>query len=286
MIAVLRAELYKMLKLKKVYAALLTVALPPLFLLLTLGVIYVKEMFYGSGLLLKFVSGASTTKALLGLFFFGLKAFSWIAWIYLMILVGETVAKEFSSGTMKTLLVQPVKRLSVFAGKFLSILLAYAALLTVYLGLFLLAALFLRAGFYADLAPFFPLETAGKILGAWLVIDLTWLALAVLVAGLATTIETTIYYNILVVMTLSLLDVTLNALRKAGALDDWLTRLILDRGFIRTTGVLDLETMHEYITRPDAPFPARFDQLFANALWGILFLALGALVFLRRETRS
>lgn len=285
MIAVLRAELYKMLKLKKVYAALLTVALPPLFALLVLAVVYVKGLLYGSGILLEFNRGF-TEKSLLGLFFFALKSFSWIAWIYLMILAGETVAKEFATGTMKTLLVQPVKRLSVFAGKFLSILAAYGALLSVYLGLFAVCAALLKTGFRADLAAHFPLAVAGKIFGAWLVIDLTWLALAFLVAGLATTVETTIYYNILVVMTLSLLDVALNVLRKVHALDDAASKFILEHGFIRSTGVLDLDTMQQYITQPDAPFPARFDHLFANALWGGLFLALGALVFLRRETRS
>lgn len=285
MIAVLRAELYKMMKLKKVYAALLTVALPPLFALGVLLVVYARGMFYGSGILLDFNKGF-TQKTLLGGFFFALKSFSWIAWIYLMILAGETVAKEFAAGTMKTLLVQPVKRLAVFAGKFLSLLVSYAALLSLYLGLFAACAALMKVGFRADLASHFPLGVAGKIFGAWLVIDLTWLALAFLVAGLATTVETTIYYNILVVMTLSLLDVALNTLRKLGALQDEASRFILEHGFIRTTGVLDLETMQAYITGERAEFPAKFDHLFANALWGLLFLALGALVFLRRETRS
>lgn len=285
MIAVLRAELLKMYALKKVYAALLTVALPPLFTLGTLLVVYGQGMYWGSGILLEF-NKALTQKTLLASFFVGLKGFSWIAWIYLMILVGETVAKEFSTGTMKTLLVQPVKRVSVYAGKFLAVLFAYLLLLTVYAGLFAACAALLKVAFRADLASHFPLETAGKIFAAWLVIDLTWLALAFCIACLATTIETTIYYNLLTVMFLNLLDVSLKALRGVGALADPVSAFLLERGFIRTTGVLDFETMQRYLTGATAEFPAKFDHLAANALWGCLFLLLGALLMMRREPSS
>lgn len=285
MIAVLRAELLKMLALKKVYAALLTVALPPLFTLGTLLVVYGQGLYYGTGILLEF-NRSLTEKTLVATFFLGLKTFSWIAWIYLMILVGETVAKEFAQGTMKTMLVQPVKRVTVYAGKALAVLLAYLALLAVYAGLFLVCAVMLKAGFRADLAAHFPAGTAAKIFGAWLVIDLTWLALAVCIACMASSIETTIYYNILTVLTLNLLDVALRALRNLGALADPFSKAWLELGFVRTTGVLDFDTMQHYITGGTTVFPARFDHLAANAVFGLLFLLLGALLFLRREARS
>ena len=119
MISIIRAEFYKLKKLKKFYAAFITVNLAPAFMLLVLGIIYVKGLFYGVGVFAEFKKEI-TNKAIVGIFYSSLYYFSWLAWVYVMMMVGEIVSKEFSDGTMKMMFTRPITRLSIFAGKFIS----------------------------------------------------------------------------------------------------------------------------------------------------------------------
>lgn len=285
MIRTLLFELKKIYRLRKAWAAALAVNLVPLFLLFILVVLWVKGLFSSTGMLLDFQQ-EMTRKSLLGAIFVALKTFSWIAWVFVMLLAGESIAREFHEGTIKLLFTAPLSRLSLFAGKFLAVVSFYLGLLASYLTFFGLAGLFLQYGFRARLGEYIDFPGVGKILVAYLAIDLSYIALAFVLAALSSYVESTVFYNIITVLFLFLLDVSMNVLIKSGALTDGFSHMVHKLNYMRTTGVLALEEMQNYITKDGQPFPVTYENLAANALWTCFFLIAAFWLFKRRDTLS
>jgi len=284
MISIIRAEFYKLRKLKKFYAAFITVNLAPAFMLLVLAIIYVKGLFYGVGFIAEFKKEI-TNKAIVGIFYSSLYYFSWLAWVYVMMLVGEIVSKEFSDGTMKMMFTRPITRLSIFTGKFLSVLLFYIGMITSYMISLGVVVLSLKAviGIRYEQFNLEPMIFI-KIFFAFVVIDISYISLVFMVGMLASSVGTTFSYSIYVSMFLMFLDGSLSFLKKINALDNFFTNLILDYSFIGTTWLLSPDKMEKFVMGKEKAFPISFDKLASNFTYTIIFFIIAAILFSRRES--
>jgi ABC-type transport system involved in multi-copper enzyme maturation permease subunit len=201
-----------------------------------------------------------------------------------MMLAGEFIAKEFANGSIKLAFTSPINRLSIFFGKFLSLVAYYFLLLFSYLFFFFLIVLLLKYGFRAEIGNYFYEGEYLRILLAYVVIDMSYLALAFLLATISDFVESTIFYNLATIMFLQLFSLSLTILVKSGALTDQFSKYLHKYNYIQTTGVLSFEKMEMYISGKFDKFPVSYEYLFNNFLYTCLFLVVAAWLFQKRDT--
>jgi ABC-type transport system involved in multi-copper enzyme maturation permease subunit len=212
--------------------------------------------------------------------------FSLLATLVLTALAGAVFAAEYADDSIQMLLLAPVRRIQVWAGKVLALVLVYGAAWAVGLGLMLLSyqRLVSLDGDFAGQLWEIPV---GELLGTYVLLDLTTLAFFCTVSaasrgGVGATIGGIGAYVVLIVGNLILQIV--GAMPFFGetprAVELW-----AEYGFPAAVQVASLTDVTNWVLKPTGAFPVESHALWVSAGWLAFFLAASAGIFCFRESR-
>lgn len=281
----IKAELYKLSKLKKTYLALVGMNLMPIIILLIslYMVLFKHDLMKGSmGMSMMYSEKAKQLVTLI--FFFEIFSISIASLLFMSLIIGELISKEFSSGTIKLLLTQPVKRSWLYIYKFASILLFYfLSVLTGYLIMALNGAIFyfVDKGFLGLLN--YPAML--KVGLTFILLDISLIAYVSLVASFSPSIEVTISLSIVVYCMMRIFDGILMTGNKIQAFGEFAVKYA-PYTYTNSAAAINpsnYEQIKDFIAGTSTAFPINTDLLFLNGGYTLLFFLAGMILFLKRE---
>ena len=227
------------------------------------------EMERQAGTLLYFVFVTETwVFSFLGFFFFG-------------ILIGELVGREFESGSVGLLFMSPFTRLAVFGAKLVSVLFVYFISLALNLSI-LSATVWILSRVHSVFLRLLDPALLFKLLGAQVLIDISWIALMFLLSTMSHGVASTMAYTIFVYFSLLFVDTIIWLGAQFQFIGPWLVKAGAFT-FTNSCRVLDSHHVTKYFTRQIPEFPLAFNLLGLNLAYTFAFLLLAAYAFSKRE---
>ena len=113
MFDILRYELYKMQRLKKVYFCAFAINFLPIMILFVLTVLFFKGIIYRDFGMMQQMFVKEFGSGIMGVLVVLLSFFSWSSWFFQTIIAGELISKEFENKSIKLMLLMPFLVLSV-----------------------------------------------------------------------------------------------------------------------------------------------------------------------------
>lgn len=212
--------------------------------------------------------------------------FSLLATFVLAALAGAIFATEYADDSVQMLLLAPVRRIQVWAGKVLALVTVYGAAWAVGLGLMLLSYQRL-VGLDGDFAGQLAQIPVAELLGTYVLLDLTTLAFFCTVAaasrgGVGATLGSVGGYIVLIIGN--------GILQLVGALPIFgdtprAVELWSEHGFPAAVQVASLADVTNWVLEPTGAFPVETRALAVSGAWLLFFLGTSAWVFCYRESR-
>ncbi len=279
----IKAELYKLSKLKKSYLAIIGMNLIPIIvLLITLYLITFKSEILKGSMGMGMMYSEKAKKAISLTFFAEIYSISLASLLFMSMIIGEMISKEFSSGTIKLLLTQPVKRCWLFFYKFSSLIIFYLISISIGYMIMLLNGLILYTvdhGFIKIVN----FSSMWKIALTFIVLDISYIAFVSLIASFSPSIEITISLSIMVYIMMKIADAVLYAGNKVSAFGELAKKIAPYTYTNSTTVVNSYDKIKGYIEGLISTFPVNTDLLMMNGMYSLIFFLIGMVLFLRRE---
>lgn len=283
--AVIRGELYKMLRLRKTMMAVFGMSVASLGLFcFTLYVWLKRPELFGRVAAVAATNASEARSLLLGFHLTLTSIFSLMTLFFMSLVIGELMGKESSQGTAKCLFLAPVWRWQVFFGKFIAVAALYGMAFLVDM---LIRGLTLGVLVWNEriLAGVIRWSDVWKISAIYIVLDLSHLAYVFLVSILARSIEMTMVYSVIFYVAMMIGDFILFALRKLEMLGATMANLSAYT-YTATCGAIDYDALRDWVQGARGQFPISTDMLGVNVLYTTAFLALGCWLYSRKEDRS
>jgi len=281
----IKAELFKLRKLKKTYFALIAINMLPItFLFITL---YLAIFKIGQLRQLISLTKIVKDKGVMSFYFIETYSMSLAALIFVPIIIGELVAKEFSSGTIRLFLTQPVKRHVLYFYKFCAVLGFY--LICILCGYFII---FLNGCvlYFVDksIMSLLNYEALFKVSGLFIIFDISIISFVFLISSFVPTIETTISVSIFLYILMKLIDFLLSMAQSLNEKFGFkvvspLISKLAPYTYTNTTSAVNLKKLFAYLSGVTSTFPVETGYIFLNLLYTILFFLIGMWIFSKRE---
>jgi ABC-type transport system involved in multi-copper enzyme maturation permease subunit len=207
--------------------------------------------------------------------------FSFLGVFLFGILIGELVGREFDSGAVGLLFMSPFTRLSTFVAKLISVLLVYFISLGLNLSI-LMATVFILSRVHSVFLRIIDPMVIFKLLGAQVLIDISWIGLMFLVSTMSRGVASTLAYTIFIYFFLLFVDAVIWLGAQFQFIGPWLVKAGAFT-FTNSCRVLDSQHVGKYFTRAISDFPLAFNLLGLNVAYTFVFLLLAAYAFSKRE---
>ncbi len=287
MFDILRYELYKMQRLKKVYFCAFAINFLPLMILFVLSVLFVKGIIYRDFGVMQNMFVKEFGSGVMGVLIVLLSFFSWSSWFFQTIIAGELISKEFENKSIKLMLLMPFKRLTIYLGKLLSTIVFFVINLAIYLCLCALIGVALDRVFGFKVFALIDYQLLVKICNAYFVINFSYIALVFLVSIFARSAESTMAFTIFATFALKLIDNVILLFGKLDIIPYHIADKMVNYSYLKSCEVIKYEKLIKMAETGDyANMPLAFDMLGINILYSLAFLYIGYQVFKRKEEKG
>ncbi len=287
MFDILRYELYKMRRLKKVYFCSFAINFLPLMLLFVLTVLFFKGMIYRDFGVMQQMFVKEFGSGIMGTLVVLLSFFSWASWFFQTIIAGELISKEFENKSIKLMLLMPFKRLTIYMGKLLSTLVFFVMNLFFYLALCALIGVALDRVFGFKVFALIDYPLLLQLCSAYFVINFSYISLVFLVSIFARSAESTMAFTIFATFALKLIDNVILLFGKLDIIPFYIADNLVNYSYLKSCEVIKYEKLIKMVE--DGSYqnmPISFDMLGVNILYSLAFLVIGYQIFKRKEEKG
>ena len=287
MFDILRYELYKMKRLKKVYFCAFAINFLPLLILFILTVLFFKGMIYRDFGVMQQMFVKEFGGGIMGTLVVLLSFFPWSSWFFQTIIAGELIAKEFENKSIKLMLLMPFKRLTIYLGKLLSTIVFFVVNMLIYLSLCALIGLALDYVFGFKVFSLIDYHLLVRLCNAYFVINFSYIALVFLVSIFARSAESTMAFTIFATFALKLIDAVILLFGKIDIIPIAAAEWLVKYSYLKSCEVIKYEKLIRMVDTGDyLNMPLAFDMLQVNIIYSIAFLFIGYQIFKRKEEKG
>jgi len=287
MSGLIRYEIFKILRLKKAYFCVFGINFLPLMILLILGVFILKGLLYGFIGFTQQMFEKEFGTGIMGGIIILLNFFSWSAWFFQTVLVGELISKEFENKSIKLMLLLPYNRLMIYLGKMFTTILFFIFNMAVYVALCGLIGVLFQKMFGLMVFNVIDYPLLARLCGAYFTINFSYIALVFLISLFARSAETTMAFTIFSTFALKLIDTTIILFGKFAIIPQYIVDFFDKYAYLKTCEVIKYDKIMAAINKPERfELPIAFDLLWANLIYSVIFLLIGYLIFKNKEEKG
>lgn len=276
-----------MLRLKKVYFSVVGINFVPLLLLFIFSVLILKGLLYGwVGIAEKLeheMVGTGVMVALTSL----MATFSWFAWFFQTIIVGELISKEFENKSIKLMLLMPFSRLTIYFGKLAATVIFFVFNMAVYLVLLGALGILMQKVFYLNVFGLIDYPVLAKLCCAFFVVNFSYVAMVFLVSLFARSAETCFALYIFLTVVLKSIDGVVMLFGKLAIIPSEAASFVVKYSYLKSCEIISYEKIGGFLEHGRySELPITFDLLGVNMLYSMLFLYIGYIVFKKKEEKG
>ncbi len=287
MIGLIKYEFFKITRLKKAYFCVFGINFLPLMVLTILGIFILKGLLYGFLGFTQQMFEKEFGTGIMGGIIILLNFFSWSAWFFQTVLVGELISKEFENKSIKLMLLMPYTRLTIYLSKMMTTILFFMFNMLVYIALCGLIGILFQKMFGLMVFNAIDYPLMAKICGAYFTINFSYIALVFLISLFARSAETTMAFTIFSTFALKAIDGTIMLFGKFQIIPLYIADFFDQYAYLKTCEVIKSQKIMEFINNPQKlELPIAFDLLWANLIYSALFLTAGYLIFKGKEEKG
>ncbi len=286
MFDILRYELYKMRRLKKVYFCTFAINFMPLIILFVLGALFFKGIIYRDFGAMQQMFVKEIGGGIMGTLVFLLSFFSWSSWFFQTIIAGELISKEFENKSIKLMLLMPFKRITIYLGKFSATIVFFIMNLFIYLFLCAIIGFALDKIFGFKVFLLIDYTLLLRICCAYFVINFSYIAFVFLISIFARSAESTMAFTIFATFALTLIDNVISLFGRLDIIPNYIAGRIVYYSYLKSCEVIKYEKLIKMLESSNYDMPVSFEMLGVNIIYSIAFLAIGYFVFNRKEEKG
>jgi|GEM_PF-5448244 len=287
MFDIVRYEIYKMRRLKKIYFCVFAINFLPILAIFILTVLFFKGIIYRDFGSMQIMFEKEFGSGIMGTIVALLSFFSWSSWFFQTIVAGELISKEFENKSIKLMLLMPFKRLSIYMGKLSATMLFFLFNMALYLVLCAFLGVALDKVFGFKVFSLIDYTLLLKLCCAYFVINFSYVSMVFLVSIFSRSAESTMAFTIFATFALKLIDNVIMLFGRLDVISYNLSEWLVKYSYLKSCEVIKYEKLMQMIEKRDyLSMPVSFDLLGVNIIYSLLFLLIGYQIFKRKEEKG